>query len=81
MTTATQRRTRPTTAKPTADAPAQTEQPSRPAIWLQVVTANGATQPAAISIEHPDWEMALDSAVNQIKLIVLREQLAQMRKA
>ena len=86
MTTATRSRTatRPqgqTRTDTDGNTPApQAEQPPRPAIWLQVVTASGSTQPVGIAIDAPDWETALDNAIMQAKLFVMREQLAAARK-
>lgn len=64
----------PRTAQP------QPEQPQRPAIWVQLVTPEGSTQPVQILIEAPDWEMQLDGLITQIKLHVLRQKLAAAQK-
>ena len=80
MTTTTRSMTQTNTDKARTDTPAQPEQPTRPAIWLQVVTASGSTQPVGIAIDAPDWETVLDNAVTQVKLLVMREQLAAARK-
>ena len=82
MTTATRSRTQTADRTNTdGNTPAQqAEQPPRPAIWLQVVTASVSTQPVGIAIDAPDWETALDNAIMQAKLFVMREQLAAARK-
>lgn len=63
--------------QPTAEQPAQ---PPRPAIWLQVVLQSGASQPVGIALDDPAWEQTLDSAVTQIKLLVMRDQVQALRK-
>lgn len=70
----------PTTQTQNTDA-AQPAQPARPAIWLQVVLPGGSTQPTGIPLDVPEWERLLDDAVNQIRLLVLRELLAAARAA
>ena len=70
MTTDTVAPPRPTEAAPAA------EQPARPAIWLQVILpSGGATQPAAIPLDAPEWERILDQVVANVKLAVMRDML------
>lgn len=76
-TTTTRRASKP--IAPASDAPAQPAPPPRPAIYLQIVLPDGASQPVGISPEAPDWEKALDDTVTQIKLITYRWRDAQMR--
>lgn len=65
-----------------ADKPIETaaEQPARPAIWLQVILpSGGATQPAAIPLDVPEWERMFDQIVINIKLAVMRDMLESLK--
>lgn len=75
--TTTRRASKPIT--PATDTPAQPEQPPRPAIYLQIVLPDGASQPVGIALDAPDWENRLGDLVQQVTLIAYRWQVSQMR--
>ncbi len=56
---------------------AAAKEPSRPAIWLQVVLTGGASQPVGIALDDPAWEQTLDNTVTQVKLLVMRDLLSR----
>lgn len=67
-------------SKPIETATPAAEQPARPAIWLQVILpSGGATQPAAIPLDVPEWERMFDQIVINIKLAVMRDMLESLK--
>ena len=83
MATTTQRRTRTATRTDTdghGQATPPAEQPPRAAIWLQLALPGGSTQPVGIPLDAPDWEMILDNAVMQVRVLALRYQVESLRK-
>lgn len=77
MTTKTRTRT-PARTDTDAGTDGQAQQaPPRPAILLQVVLQNGASQPVGIDLADPAWEQTLDNTVTQVKLLVMRDLLTR----
>lgn len=77
--------TTPTTTRKTskpipATEPQPEAQPQRPAIYLQIVLPDGASQPVGVALDTPDWERQLGVIVQQLTLIAYRWQVGQMKK-